>query len=104
MLMIDLAALTPGEAHSYGAGYIDAMDDLADEGRRAAEAIAALEHELAEARKDAEYWRRVANPVAVPSGPTRTELERTRRELTAQNANHVAKPWPDVPTRTPADR
>ncbi|KRE28260.1 hypothetical protein [Agromyces sp. Soil535] len=101
MLTIDLTALDPEQVHLYAVGYADALDDFKDRNRRNADAIAALEAELADARKDVDYWCRIANPTAVSIGPSHVELEQQRREQMITRARPNIIPWVDVPTRIP---
>lgn len=98
---VEIADLTPRELEVYAAAYLTALDDASDRCRRNSEAIADLEHQLAEARKDAAYWEHVANPPRVPTGPAYAELEKQRTQLAHAAATTTKTPWADVPTRTP---
>jgi len=104
---VEVADLTPRELQVYAAAYQSALEDASARCRRNAEALADLEQKLTEARDDAAYWERIANPPRVPTGPTLAELEALRAEQMYAAAPPTVMPWFDVPTRTPgtvADR
>ena len=100
-MALDLSELHQDELLAYAAGYADAIEDASDRCRRDAEAPAELETELAAARADADYWRRVANPTLVVAGPSHAELEQQRHVQMIANASNTITPWDDVPTRRP---
>ncbi len=100
MNAIDLADASVEEFQAYVAGYQDAIADAADRCRRNADAIADLEQQLADARADAAYWERVANPPRT-AGPSTAELGRAREHAPS---TPTTVSWGGAPVAQPRNR
>ncbi|MFF2277911.1 hypothetical protein [Agromyces sp. NPDC058126] len=101
MTGFQIADATIDQVQAYAAGYQDALADATDRCRRNATAIADLEQQLAEARTDAAYWERVANPIRVDVGPSHEQLEQQRREQQLAAATTTTNSWAGIAVATP---
>lgn len=101
MTGFEIADATVDQVQAYAAGYADAIADATDRCRRNADAIADLQQQLAEARADAAYWERIANPPRIPTGPSLEQLQHERRKQQLAAATTTATTWNDIPVTTP---